>query len=191
MNKNPIPFRVVKNVGKNKVTVILSPMGEEDYISYAEWMNDFDITKFLGRSDKAISYAEQKEWVERQHGGNKAAFGIWVQPIEGEAKLVGNCSLTVLSNNTRTAILGIVIGNSAYRGQGIGSAVVGLLLELAFLDMNLHSVNLTVVEGNEQAIKCYEKNGFVKQGIMRDRSYYDGSYHNEVYMDILREEWKD
>lgn len=191
MENMPISFRVAKDVGKNKVTVILSPLGDEDYISYAEWMNDFDTTKYVGRNDKAVSYSEQKEWVDHQHSNTKSIFGIWVQPKEGQPKLIGNCSLTIVSSNAQTAVLGIIIGNHTFRGQGIGSAVVGLLLHFAFMDLNLHSVNLSVVEENESAIKCYKKNGFVSQGIMRDKCFYDGEFHNELYMDILCSEWKE
>ena len=187
MERPVVPYRVIH---KNNLTVVLSPMCEEDYIAQTKWMNDFSITKFIGRNAKPISYDAQKEWVDKQQNGNKLALSIWVTAPVERPLLIGNCSLIPLDANSRAAILGIVIGETAYWNKGIASDVVKTLLEIAFLDMNLHSVNLTVDESNIGAIKCYEKNGFKRQGIMRDRSYYDGVYHNEIYMDVIKEEWE-
>ena len=53
--------------------------------------------------------------------------------------------------------------------------------------MNLHSINLTVVADNESAIRCYEKNGFVKTAIRK--GYYngvDGILMERKYKDSLK-----
>jgi RimJ/RimL family protein N-acetyltransferase len=51
-------------------------------------------------------------------------------------------------------------------------------------------VELWVFEFNERAIRCYEKLGFIKEGVSREAVYKEGRYCNVVNMGILKEEWR-
>ena len=88
------------------------------------------------------------------------------------------------------ALLGIGIGDRADWSKGYGSEALRLALRYAFTELNLHRVSLTVLEGNARAIRAYEKAGFVLEGQSREYSRYDGQWLGEVFMGILREDWK-
>ena len=47
------------------------------------------------------------------------------------------------------------------------------------------------MEFNKRAIKCYEKVGFKKFGIRRQAYYLKGKFYDEIYMEILRDEYKE
>ena len=64
-----------------------------------------------------------------------------------------------------------------------------LLLEHAFLTLNLHRVDLQVFDHNQSAIKVYKKIGFIEEGRLRDHHYRNGQYFDTLIMSILREEW--
>jgi RimJ/RimL family protein N-acetyltransferase len=65
-----------------------------------------------------------------------------------------------------------------------------LFLTHAFENMNLHRVWLRVHSTNERAIRCYEKVGFVKEGVFRDGDFVRGKYINVNIMSVLRSDWK-
>jgi len=47
----------------------------------------------------------------------------------------------------------------------------------------------TFYEYNQRAVRCYEKSGFKLEGRMRQAHFYDGKYHDELIMGVLREEF--
>jgi len=56
--------------------------------------------------------------------------------------------------------------------------------------MNLHRVDLKVLDYNKRAIRCYEKCGFKSDGILRDSAFIEGAFHSDVTMSILEDEWE-
>ncbi len=81
----------------------------------------------------------------------------------------------------------IIYLSSDWINVGLGSALVSSGLSLAKV-RGLHRAQLTVVEGNDNAILVYEKAGFRKEGVRTD-AYLgeDGSYHNAIEMGIVFE----
>lgn len=68
--------------------------------------------------------------------------------------------------------------------------MVRKLLEIGFSQLGLHRIDLRVYEFNASATSCYEKVGFVREGLMRKVQKVDGEYWDAVVMSILKEEWK-
>ena len=189
-NKN-IAFRTLE-IPEKKATLSLCVVrfDEEALETYTEWMNDHENIKFLGRSDQPASIEDERDWLTRQkENKSNFTFNIVLKDDGGE-HLIGNCSVIVPNNSIHNGILGITIGNKLYKGQHFGRYALGLLLDWAFSEKNLHCISLTVAENNLAAIKCYESVGFKKQGIHRDTFYFEGTYINTVYMDIMRDEFE-
>ncbi|WP_092506285.1 GNAT family N-acetyltransferase [Virgibacillus salinus] len=78
------------------------------------------------------------------------------------------------------------IGEKSEWGKGYGTEVVEILVNFAFSRLNLHKVYLTVDSDNIGAIRCYEKVGFYKDGVLRDEVFKNGKYVNRIYMSILK-----
>ena len=172
-----------RNIGKYKV--YLSPLSGK-VSDYTNWINDFEINSMLGRADRITTEAEQTEFITNCKG--KPYFDINCKGENFNSK-IGVCSIVVIDNLTRHAVIGIHIGSKEYRGIGIGKAAVDMLMEFAFKRMNLESLSLTVVEDNTKAIRCYANCGFRTQGIQRNRAYVNGVYKNLIYMDITKDEY--
>jgi RimJ/RimL family protein N-acetyltransferase len=88
------------------------------------------------------------------------------------------------------AEFGIVIGDKGKWSQGLGTETTRLVVGYALGELKLNRVELTTAEENERAIRCYEKIGFVREGIKRQDRILDGRFSNTLMMSILREEWK-
>ena len=170
--------------------IYLSPRGtsEEEIEKFTEWMNDFQVTDFTGRSAYNLALFEEKEWLENSAKcPNNRSFSI----IEiNNNKIIGTAGLERIDWIGRTAELGILIGDEDYRNNGYGTETIKLLLEYGFNYLNLHSIKLNLVAINERAHKCYLKCGFKDTGRDRETIYVNGKYYDKLHMDILKSEFE-
>lgn len=173
-----------KLVGKR---IYLSPRNAEDIEIFTEWLNDFYITDYIGRSHQTLTLQEEKEYLENS-SNDKNVFVI----IDLEKdKMIGTVGLHSVDNVNRTATLGIFIGNKNYWSKGYGTEEVKLMLDYGFNYLNLNNIDLHLMDFNERALKCYQKCGFKEIGRRRKCRFINGRYWDSISMDILAEEFKD
>ena len=84
-----------------------------------------------------------------------------------DGRFIGNVELDHISRKNGTAELVIVIGERDYWDKGFGTEAIMLTLSFAFARIHLSRVYLRVYTSNRRAIRCYEKCGFHKEGILR------------------------
>ena len=166
--------------------IYLSPRNSEDVELFTEWLNDFEITDYTGRSGMLTTLAGEKKYLE-ENSSSEATFVIVT--IE-DNKMIGTVSLEDINNINRTATLGIFIGDKDYRDKGYGTEVIRLILEYGFKYMNLNNIKLDVMAFNTRALKCYEKCGFKEYGRRRKCKFINGKYYDSISMDILAEEFE-
>ena len=165
--------------------IYLSPRRIEDAEKFAEWMNDFEVTDYTGRSGQIMSLQGEKKYLE----GNpnpEATFSIIT--LEDD-KLIGTVGLERIDHIHRTATLGIFIGDKEYLSKGYGTEAIRLLLDYGFNYMNLHSIKLDLLSFNKRALKCYKKCGFRENGRIRENRFINGNYYDTISMDILENEF--
>jgi RimJ/RimL family protein N-acetyltransferase len=104
-------------------------------------------------------------------------------------RLIGLIGLYTIFWLHREAFMGINIGERAYWGKGYGTDALRVLLRYGFEELNLQRISLSVLEGNERAMRSYEKCGFRLEGRERHAWAYDGRRWDEIFMGLLREEW--
>lgn len=170
--------------------IYLSPKGtsDEEVEKYTEWMNDFQVTDFTGKSCQITTLLKEKEYLENSAKNiEHRSFNI----IElNSNKLIGTIGLEHFNWIERSAVLGIFIGDSDFRSNGYGTESINLLLEYGFKYLNLHSIRLDLLSINERAHKCYLKCGFKDTGCSREEIFLNGKYYDKLHMDILEYEFK-
>ncbi len=167
--------------------IYLSPMNLEDVELYTKWMNDFEVTNGIGASARMISISSERNWIQ-QNTQDQYQFSI--VRLEDD-KLIGSCCIEQIDQIHQRAVAGLMIGDEKNRGQGYGTETLKLLLKYSFDYLNLHNVMLGVFSFNQRAIACYQKVGFREVGRRRECYYVEGRFYDEIYMDILKSEWKD
>lgn len=170
--------------------IYLSPKSilDEDIEKYTNWMNDFNVTDYTGRSGYIVTLLGEKEWIEKSAKNNdNRNFDI----IDLDSNtLIGAIGLEHFNWIERSAVLGIFIGDDKYRNNGYGVEAINLLLEYGFKYLNLHSIRLSLLAINERAHKCYLKCGFKDTGRSREEIFLNGKYYDKLHMDILEHEFK-
>lgn len=167
--------------------IYLSPRNVEDVEIFTEWMNDFYVTDYTGRSYRTVTLQAEKEYLERADK-NENTFAII--DIETD-QMIGTVGLHEVDHINRTATLGIFIGNRDYWSKGYGTEAIRLILDFAFNYMNLNNIDLALMEFNQRALKCYQKCGFKEIGRRRKCKFINGKYYDSILMDVLAEEFKE
>lgn len=88
-----------------------------------------------------------------------------------------------------TTEIGYQIGKE-YRGQGIMTACVSAFVTFLFTRRNYERVTAHVFEENPASSALLEKNGFIREGLLRKCFKKDEHYKNAILYAILREDWE-
>ncbi|WP_123043617.1 GNAT family N-acetyltransferase [Cohnella candidum] len=120
---------------------------------------------------------------------DEAQAFIYRVVLEESDEVIGHIHLQLDRLNQSARIGKVLVGKKSLRGQGIGQRMIQQVLTIAFDQLKLHKVSLGVIDFNQSAIACYEKAGFVKEGLIRDKRKMDGRYWNVWEMGLLEQEW--
>ncbi|MED3735579.1 GNAT family N-acetyltransferase [Virgibacillus pantothenticus] len=166
----------------------LRKMTIEDAEQYHSWRNDVDVMISTNPSLDFYSLLETKAFVEGVilHSSSSKSYIIQDKNTD---KAIGITSLINMDHKNRSAECIIDIGEKDYWGKGYAKEALKLLLNYAFLEMNLHRVSLRVFSFNERAIHLYTKLGFKQEGASRQALFRSGNWHDIIHMGILQQEY--
>lgn len=164
----------------------LSPISADDAEIYTKWMNDKEVTENLGSYSRMITLNSEKSWIESNSDDYNFAI-----VLNEKDELIGNVGLVNVNHINQTATLGIFIGEKKNRSKGYGKEAIKLILNYGFNTLNLNNIMLTVYSFNQRAIKTYKKIGFKTFGVRKRSIYKDNLVYDEVYMEILKDEFNE
>ena len=168
--------------------IYLSPINTDDAELYTKWLNDPEVSGFVGNYNQMITLHNEKKQLESMA---ETGQHFAIVKLEGDA-LIGNISLKDILNPVyRRAELGIFIGDAENQGRGYGAEAIRLLLGYGFKTLNLHCVVLYVHADNGRAIACYKKTGFRECAYLREAIFKCGRYVDVIGMDMLESEFAD
>lgn len=174
--------------------VKLEHFGKEDFKQLMEWINDEHlITNWAGSLFRYPLTEESLDWYIKDTNDLHTSDAFVYKAIDTQlGKTIGHISLGGISKKNNAArISRVLIGNTTERGKGYCTKMVSAVLKIGFDEMKLHRISLGVYDFNTSAIRCYEKAGFVKEGLMRDVLKYDENTYWSLYeMSILEDEWQ-
>jgi len=168
-------------IGNN---INLRPLKKSDWDKTIQWRNDPNIKAMAMMHPYPITEFLEKEWYEDllKSKSNKV---IYFAITDKNDNPVGYIFLNNINLIHRNCYMGIVIGNTDQRGKGIGSEAIKLISEYAFKTLNLHKIIVEVVVENKQAIKVYEKLGFVHEGCMKQHFFLNGGFSDILIMSLF------
>lgn len=128
-----------------------------------------------------------KSTVENLEEQSSYEFGI---SLKEDDEIVGMIGLKKVNReNKLSAELGYWLGKKYWR-QGITREAVGLMLDFAFNDINLHKVYAKVMKPNIASFNLLKKFGFQEEGLMREYEKRNNRWMDVYYMGLLKKEFK-
>ncbi|MFF4102592.1 GNAT family N-acetyltransferase [Streptomyces sp. NPDC001903] len=103
--------------------------------------------------------------------------------------LVGMANLWGIDNHNRSAHIGLGLLPAA-RGKGYGTDVVAVLCHYGFVVRGLQRLQIETLSDNDAMLRSAERNGFVREGVLRSSAWVLGEFADEVLLGLLVEDWK-
>ena len=166
----------------------LRPLKKDDLEEIMKWINDIEVTKHLSSINFPVSRLQEEKYLEKMMNKNDKQKHLVIETKEGN--YIGQITLDNINWKNRNAELGIVIGKKEYWDKGYGTEAIKMLLNYGFNQMNLYNIYLWVFNYNKRGIRCYEKCGFKRDGVLRKSHFYQGKFHNVILMSILKDEFR-
>jgi RimJ/RimL family protein N-acetyltransferase len=166
---------------------------KDDFDLLMQWINSEEVLQNWTGSMFSFPLTHEKlEWYIRDVNDINASDVFIYKAVDTESgKTVGHISLGSISQKNRSArISRVLVGDTCARGKGYCSAMIQEVLRIGFEDLKLHRIELGVYTTNPSAIRCYQRCGFVKEGISRDVLKYNDEYWSLMEMSILENEWR-
>jgi ribosomal protein S18 acetylase RimI-like enzyme len=173
---------IVRQFGDKKITIRTLVAGDiKKAKNFIVFMNSLIDEDAKIRTNKKINLAEEKQFIKSTLLGIKNKSVIY---------LIGECGGEVISTSrvqlaggrkNHIGVLGIMIKNG-YRGLGIGTYLMGQMVELAKKELKASMLELTVYQGNNLAMKLYKKMGFKQVARLPKYVQYKGRLIDEYIM---------
>ncbi len=159
--------------------VVLRPLEERDFGRLAEIGADPEVAPWW--PDIAVA-----ELAEKAAGEEEGTVAL---TVEREGRVVGMIQFhEETTPDFRHAGIDIFLASECH-GQGLGADAVRTLARHLFGERGHHRVTIDPAAANERAIRCYERVGFRRVGIMR-RYWRDpgGEWQDGLLLDLLAED---
>lgn len=163
--------------------LLLRAIEERDAEVLMELINDPEVENSVCGWSYPVSLSAQKKWIENLSNDTAVRYAI---EINGSVK--GVIIISAIDMKNRTANMNIKLLKNV-RGNGFATRAVKLIISYCFNELNMHCLTANVIERNIKSRKLWEKLGFCQDGILRERIYKNGSYHNIIAFSLLRKEF--
>ncbi|MHA7966756.1 GNAT family N-acetyltransferase [Paenibacillus sp. CAU 1782] len=164
----------------------------EDFDQLMEWSGDEEyLLQWAGpQFHFPLSKDQLSSYLNAANDKNTSTKFIFKVIDESLNEVVGHISLGGIDKYNRSGRIGKVLVGNQYQGKGYGTQMINEMLRIGFEEHQLHRISLGVFDFNLSAVRCYEKCGFVKEGLIRDARRYKDTFWNLIEMGILEDEWK-
>ncbi len=168
--------------------VRLRPLNRSDAAHFTRWYADPALLHWLHLSEGPPVTPET--WLmAHERGVEDASIIAWMIEVH-EGSQIGHLGLNHIDPVHFRAELYIAIGEQSHWGKGYGSDAIRLVLRYGFEHLDLRRIELITDADNERGIRCYEKCGFVQEGLLRQHRLRYGKPLDMLQMAVLRQDWE-
>ena len=149
----------------------------KDYLRLINWINsERELIQFAGPIfSYPLTEKQLSEYTEKENLFPKKIVDI------KSGKIIGHCELNFLNEFPRLSR--ILIGEQNFRGKGLGKQLVKIMISEIQKIQPTEIIELRVFEHNINAIKLYEKMGFIiKPEFSFDYKYFKNEPWKNLYM---------
>lgn len=161
----------------------LRAVEEGDHPWLVELHNDPEVLRNL-TNPEPITPDQHRAWWDRTRvdpGQLRLIFTVDGQRV-GFTKFYG------IDRANHCCVLGADIHRD-HRGKGYAKNMWAMMLNVSFIALQLQRVGLTTAEFNEIGQRVYRGLGFKEEGRLVKSLYRDGTYHDQICMYMLRDDW--
>jgi RimJ/RimL family protein N-acetyltransferase len=184
MNTNLSNYDLKQVQLKNGKTLILRKPAPEDAEKMVEYLNivggESDNLLF-GKGEFRLTAEQEAEYIKSINNSSNTLMLLGV--IDNNIVSVAQISSSNRKRIAHNAEVSISV-KKEYWSNGIGSIVMSELISFAKEHATIKNISLGVKASNVNAMKLYEKLGFVKVGMHKNFFNINGVFDDEILMDL-------
>lgn len=174
---------VYQFTGENRL-ISIRPSNELDLLKVFKWRNSEDVRKWFCHNS-LISLESHTIWFkELLKKQSKMGFTVTYQNHP-----LGFIYLQDINAVEGTCRSGYFIGESQFKGRGVGVAMAVATLELAFLFTSANTLKGEILGCNASAIRVASSVGWESENILRNFLKRDDGYHDIIINSFKRSKW--
>lgn len=153
--------------------LLLRELTEEDVCErYLGWLREGEATKYISAASSTHDLQDLRRYVCDRIGREDVLFlGIF----DKESGLhIGNIKYEPVDRALGYAVMGILVGDPAYRGKGVGTDALVTSARWLKEKWGIKQILLGVYESNVAGVRSYEKAGFVVADTPYIKKYVPG-----------------
>jgi ribosomal-protein-alanine N-acetyltransferase len=159
----------------------------EDNMDFIFEMFSRDETNSFVAEDPVNSMEEARELYETYIRPKPHLFRLGLF-LKDTGQPIGTIGLYGIKAEDFRAVMGFDL-LSEFWGWGYMAEAATALLDHAFGKMNFNRIQASADADNVRSLATLERIGFKKEGLMRQKDFYKGAFHDDVVYSILRGEW--
>lgn len=139
---------------------------DEELLTYISWCRDMNNIKMIGRLEYLLSMNPENiyKYVKTLNDSqNDSFFKVYIGN-----DFAGTFKIGHIDWRLGTGDVGIMIGNSLFRGKGYSTKIVKLGIQYAFDILNLRRLTGGCYSTNVAMCQCFKNCGFLQEGEARE-----------------------
>jgi diamine N-acetyltransferase len=102
------------------------------------------------------------------------------------SEAIGLIDLFDFDVKNKRAGVGIIIQNETDRNNGFGKEAMGLIIDYAFKQLQLHQLYANIGTENKASLSLFTTFGFERIGIKKDWNFTNDSYRDEAIFQLIK-----
>jgi ribosomal-protein-alanine N-acetyltransferase len=119
---------------------------------------------------------------------HKRTLFQWGLELVETGAVIGTCTLAALDTTHRRAELGYALARAFWK-HGYLSEILPVLFRFAFERLRLHRIVADVDPRNGASIRLLERQGFRREGYLREHYHFQGEVQDAAVYGLLRSEF--
>ena len=173
-------------VSLNTERLVLREFVESDIDALHEIASDPEVYRYMSWGN--FSEGETRDFLRRVIGWQSKAPRVDYELAVGhpEAGLIGGVGIYMRREGV--ASIGYYLKPSMW-GKGYGTEVIGSVIHFGFHQLGLHRVEAGCDTRNVASYRVMEKNGMLREGILRENKRIHGEWRTSYIYSILENEY--
>ena len=168
----------------NGTTIHLRALEPEDLDLLYIWENNPAVWKVSGTM-VPFSKKQLKLYIKTQGDIYTDRQLRLVIGLNETSQPVGLIDLFDFDPHHRRAGVGILLAEEEFRGQGVATESLTLLVEHAFHTLGMHQLYCNILEGNDASFKLFESAGFERIGFKKDWIRHQNEWCDEHMLALI------
>ena len=168
--------------------LILKGLTPEDMTEIFERNHKPKIKEILGHRSEE-DYEKELYKYKNGYSSYNRSFMLFLLEDKASGKIIGRCGLHNWNTDHWRAEIGYNMEDESFKQQGLMSEAVEAIIHYGFKLMNLNRIEALVATYNTASLRLLEKNGFVREGVLRNHYYINGVFEDSIVFSKLHEEY--